>query len=269
MFRITIGGLRRNTRALSLFAVFYVSFGLLLSCNQERLIYQPWTKDFDDCPELLDAERISFEGTRMYFKDNGPWIAVLYHGNAGSACDRALYAQLFEESGYSYVLPEYAGYSNDVVRPTHDVIKNDVRHVIDFLAHEGYSDVVIVGESIGTGAAAYHVSLSPPSRLMLISPFTSLTDIARRRFWFYPVSLLVRNAFDNVRLLADYRGPILVLHGDQDDIIPERLGRKLFVSLPSSEKRMVVVHGAGHNTMFAFPETFTAIRSFLRTELPL
>ena len=264
MMELRIGSFRRNSIALLIFVIFYIAFGLLLAYYQERVVYQPWPQDFNNCPELKDAERITFEGSRMYFKDNGPRIVVLYHGNAGSACDRAFYASLFANSGYSYLLPEYAGYSNDTVSPSHEAIKKDAQHVIDFLANRGFTSVVVVGESIGTGIASYHVSLQPPSRLILISPFTNLIDVARHRFWFYPVSLFVQNAFDDVQLLSAYRGPVLILHGDKDDLIPAKLGQRLFITLESPDKDFVEVKGAGHNTMFDFPETITTITSFIR-----
>lgn len=262
--KLRIGSFRRNSIALLVFVIFYSAFGLFLAYYQERVVYQPWLQDFNNCPELKDVSLITFEGTRMYFKDNGSRIVVLYHGNAGSACDRAFYVSLFANEGYSYLLPEYAGYSSDPVSPTHEAIKKDVQHVIDFLANERFKNVVVVGESIGTGVASYHVSLQPPSKLILISPFTNLIDVAQHRFWFYPVSLFVRNAFDNVHLLSAYRGPVLILHGDKDNLIPERLGQRLFVTLKSPDKSLIVVKGAGHNTMFDFPETITAITSFIR-----
>lgn len=162
------------------------------------------------------------------------------------------------------LLPEYAGYSNDTASSNHKAIKEDVQHVINFLADRHFEGVVVVGESIGTGVASYHVSLQSPSKLILISPFTNLIDVARHRFWFYPVSLFVENAFDTVQLLSAYRGPVLILHGDKDDLIPEKLGQRLFITLKSPDKNFVVVKGAGHNTMFDFPETITTVTSFIR-----
>jgi len=205
---------QRNIIAVSVFVVFYISFGVLLTIHQQKIIYRPFPQDFASCPALTYTEQVTHKGTRMYVHKNNKPTVVLYHGNAGSACDRAFYADLISQTGHGFILIEYAGYSNDPNTPTHDRIKNDVKNVVDYLNEENITEVTILGESIGTGVASYHTSLQPPERLILISPFTDLHDIARERFWFYPTSLLVENAFDNEGNLENYTGKTLFIHGD-------------------------------------------------------
>lgn len=262
--RFFFGNTKSNVIALGIFLFFYIVFGLVVTRSQERMIYLPGAQNFSECPALRNAEQISFEGTRLYFRNNGPMVGVMYHGNASSACDNAFMAQLLDEAGYSYVLPEYTGYSNDSSTPSHAAIKQDVRHVIDFLSTRHFEHAIVIGQSIGTGVATYHASIQPPAKLILISPFSNLTDVARARFWYYPVALMVDNAFDNVDLLSQYRGSLLVLHGDKDSTIPESLGEKLFSTVSGTDKRMVIIHGAGHNDMFEFSETYIAIKQLLR-----
>jgi len=262
----TLGMQTRNIVALGLFGIFYVVFGVYLTLNQARVVYYPNNQDFYDCPALREASMVVASGTRLYTNVlAGQPTAVLYHGNAGSACDRAVYARLFTAAGYGYVLVEYAGYSNDPLPPSHARIKQDVRHVIDWLAEQGItaSDTVVVGESIGTGVAAYHTQLAPPASLVLIAPFTSLVAVARTRFWFYPTTIMVDNAFDNVTALKGYAGRTLIIHGEQDNIIPYALGQQLFDSL-ESEKTFQTITGAGHNDLFLHTKTYTAISEFLK-----
>lgn len=242
----------------------YFVYGAYLVFRQERIIYQPTPQNFSVCSGLARAEKITHQGTRMYFKDNGPRVAVLYHGNYGSACDRAFYAGIFEEAGYSYLLPEYAGYSSDTVSPTHMLLKKDVEHTVDFLRTKKFSEVVVVGESIGDSFAAYHASLLPPQKLLLISSFKDLAAIARAHFWYYPTSLLVKNPFDNVASLEKFSGEVRLIHGDKDDIIPLALGQEFFKDIATTRKEMMIIKDAGHNDLFAFPETFQAIGGFLK-----
>lgn len=254
----------RNLIALGVFAVFYVTFGAYLTMNQEQVVYQPSAQDFDTCPTLATAERVNHRGTRMYLSGTDRPLAILYHGNAGSACDRAFYAQTFLAMGYDFLLVEYAGYSNDPLPPSHDRIKADVEHVIDFLSERTPPSVTLIGESIGTGVAAYHAALAPPERILLIAPFTDLHDLARDRFWFYPTNWLVVNAFDTVENLSDFRGPITIIHGTEDRIIPFHHGRRLRDSLRTTVT-LTPIEGAGHNDLFLFPETFQALEEFLTT----
>jgi len=253
---------KRNTRALSIFAIFYISFGIFITVYQEKVIYHPNEQSFENCPALVSAKKITHQDTRMYVSNTDRPTIVLYHGNAGSACDRDLYTNIFTQADHGYILVEYAGYSNDSRTPSHDLMKQDVKNVISYLEQENISDVTVVGESIGTGAASYHTSLSVPKKLILISPFTNLKDIAKDRFWFYPTKLLVDNAFDNREALQEYTGKTLIIHGNEDDVIPYELGNKLFESI-SSKKDFITIEGAGHNNLFTHQETYAAIHDFL------
>jgi hypothetical protein len=253
---------RRNIVALVMFIVFYISFGMFLTFNQEKIIYQPSAQDFAACLNFIKAEKITHQGTRMYVSATTGPMVVLYHGNAGSACDRGVYAAQFTQAGYGYIIVEYAGFGNDTKRPSHELIKQDVKNVISYLESIKMEKLVVVGESIGTGFASHHASLAPPEKLLLISPFTNLSDIAKERFWFYPTSLLVDNALDNVEALKNYRGKVVIIHGTKDSIIPYQLGQGLFTSIPT-EKEFISIVGASHNDLFTLEQTYTAMQEFL------
>lgn len=253
---------KRDVIAISFFAFFYLTVGVLLTVFQDKVIYQPGIQDFATCFNFSDAEKVTYNGTRMYIQNPDKPLVVLYHGNAGSACDRKIYADIFTKAGYGYVVVEYTGYSNDPRIPSHETIKADVKNVVDYLASQHLTDITVVGESIGTAIASYHTSLSAPKKLLLISPMSSLADVASDRFWFYPTNLLVDNAFDSVTLLQPYQNPVTIIHGNSDSVIPYKLGEKLFVSL-STQKEFVTIQGGDHNDLFNYSETYDAINSFL------
>jgi pimeloyl-ACP methyl ester carboxylesterase len=252
----------RNTRALVFFLFFYITFGIYLTINQERVIYQPSAQDFNNCPALATTEKVNHNGTRMYVSGTALPVVVLYHGNAGSACHRSFFGQIFNEAGYDFIIVEYTGYSNDPIAPSHQRTKEDVRNVIDFLAERGVSDVSLIGESLGTGVASYHASLSPPEKILLLSAFTDLTDMARERFWFYPTSLMVDNTFDNQQALRTYNGHVTILHGEKDTLTPLKLSQELYSSI-TTDKEFIVVTGAGHNNLLLYDVTIEEIRRFL------
>lgn len=253
---------KRDQIALSIFAIFYVGFGFFLYINQERIIYRPFPQDFARCPNFAATERVTTNGTRMYVSETNEPVVVLYHGNAGSACDRSFYANLFAQAGYGFAIVEYAGYSNDIRQTTHDLIKADVRNVITYFENEGRVIAGVVGESIGTGPATYHATIAPPAQLLLITPFTDLTALAQDRFWFYPAGWLVDNAFDNVANLEQYEGRVGIIHGTDDGVIPYRLGQELYETI-NSEKTLFRIEGADHNDLFSYTETTAALLSFL------
>ncbi len=119
--------------AIGIFVVFYVVFGVYLTINQENIIYQPWSQDFDSCIGFKDAQKVTHNGTRMYVRSGERGVVVLYHGNAGSACHRDFYAEQFIKAGYGYIVVEYAGYSNDTRKTTHKLVKQDVVNVVSYI----------------------------------------------------------------------------------------------------------------------------------------
>lgn len=243
--------------------LFYVGFGVFIVYRQESIIYHPWEQDFESCPAFSGAEKVERNGTRMYVSEGEKGTVVLYHGNAGSACDRAYYADTISMAKYGYVIVEYAGYSNDPRQTTHELVKQDVRNVIDYLSERGLSDPVLIGESIGTGPASYHASLQQPRNMLLIAPFTSLADLAQEMFWYYPARRMTDNAFDNEENLRAYEGDITIMHGDADEIIDQKWGRQLFESVPSPRKKFISVPGYGHNDLFDSPQSYRTMEEFL------
>ena len=255
---------KRNQRALGIMITFYVLFGSYLTWQQEKIVYRPFPQEFATCENFNAATKVTHNGTRMYADlTEGQPTAVLYHGNAGSACDRNIYADIFTRAGLGYLIVEYAGYSNDPRTPSHDLVKQDVEHVVSYLREQNLTPIIVVGESIGTGAAAYHTALETPDKLLLISPFTDLKAVARGRFWLYPTNLLVDNAFNNVLALQHYPGPTLIIHGTADTIIPYRLGAELYQSLPG-EKELLSINGASHNDLFLYPDMYQGMHDFLQ-----
>lgn len=247
-----------------LFAIFYIGFGIGIATFQEKIIYRPFAQDFDNCPALDTAGKIRFGATRAYYKEGGEKLAVLYHGNAGSACDRDYWAMIFERNGYSYLIVEYEGYANDKKTPSHEGIKGNVRDVIAFIGSRQFKEILVAGESIGSGPASFHASLLPPQKLLLLSAFSDLRDLARSIYWYYPSSLLVDNAFDNVTVLKNFSGSVRMIHGENDTIIPQKFGRILFEAIDSKDKEFVSVAGAHHNDMFMYEDTTIALNTFLQ-----
>jgi uncharacterized protein len=134
------------------FVAFYLLFGVLLTIFQERVVYHPNAQSFEVCDELAHAQKVTVSGTRMYVKEGEKGMVVIYHGNAGSACDRAFLGTFVSGLGYGYIIPEYAGYSDDTRdRPSHAAVKQDVAHVVSY-TNEKYKGrvVLVLGESIGT-----------------------------------------------------------------------------------------------------------------------
>ena len=241
----------------------YIGFGFYLYLFQNKILYYPDKQDFELCQSLKDSQKINFKGTRFYYKNNSDKVIVFYHGNAGSACDRSFLGDEFQYLGYSYIIVEYAGYSNDSRKPGKDLLMQDVRNINDFLKTINYSDLVLMGNSIGSYLASYHSSIADYNKLVLISSFDNILDIARDKFPFYPMSLMLKENYNNGELLAGADN-VLFIHGGKDTIIPIKYSKDLYKKIKTKNKNFVEIKAAGHNDLYSNVETFEALRDFLQ-----
>lgn len=203
----------------------------------------------------LDIE--TEDGERLH----GWWVAapppsagavLLCHGNAGNVGDRVLHAELLSAAGFDVLLFDYRGYGRSSGRPSEEGTYRDARAARLALLRQPEADrarVFYLGESLG-GAVALALALeSPPRGLILQSTFTSVREMSRLHHPFIPPAL-VPDAYPSRRRIAELRAPLLVLHGECDDIIPLSHGQALFDAAPEP-KRMRVFPGVGHNDLVA------------------
>lgn len=256
--------------ALSQFLVIavlvYIGLGLFFLLNEKRYVYYPnfpKSRDFGDCPELSRATSVSYKGARFYHQYLSNKVAIMYHGNAGNACDRAVFGDLFAKAGYSYVLLEYPGYGNDPSGgPSKKRILESVAVIQGFLKEKNYQEVVVVGESLGVGVASYHASTDNVDSLIFISPYYELADMAGWIGAIYPVRLLMKENYTPGLWLKDVKAPMLFVYASNDEIIPAWSAEKLYNSV-FGEKKKVEIKEATHNSMYNQSEFFESIEEFL------
>lgn len=247
---------------IALFA--YVAFGVLLAARQDALLLFPDRTPIEECEAFADLEIIDVGGTRGYYAALGTSspLAVVYHGNAGRACDRAYYRPALASAGYAALFVEYAGYAGDMKTPSVSALLRDAERVHAWVAARRPSALAILGESIGSGPASYHAALAAPEKLVLVAPFDTLAHAAREHYPLYPVSLLLKTDMDNAAWAASARAT-LIIHGTADEIIPYRRARALFDALPDGRKTILPLAGLDHNSVFGNGRALLAIRTFL------
>lgn len=255
---------------LVVFLIFYIGFFAYLIFNQDKIIYHPPNKNFYFCDQFpAKTKMIEYKNTRMYYRynENSDKVVVFYHGNGNVVCDLGFLANSFEVSGVSYIFTEYDGYGGDGKIPSSDQIKNNVQDVIDFVNEKNYKQVYIVGQSVGTGVASYHASKSSPDKLLLISPLDSISEVAKKRFFFYPDFLIdnfIDNSFDSIENLLNYKNKIVIFHGNKDIVIPLERGQNLFENLKTEDKKMIIIDGFGHNDILNNSEVIDKIKEFVK-----
>ncbi len=173
---------------------------------------------------------------------------LLCHGNAGNVGDRVLHAAVLTAAGFDVLLFDYRGYGHSSGTPSEQGTYRDARAALSCLLGQPDVDcarVLYLGESLG-GAVALELALAhPPAGLVLLSAFTSVREMGRLHYGMIPTAL-VPDAYPSLRLIADLRAPLLVLHGEDDMIVPVEQGRALFDAAPDP-KRLRILPGVGHN----------------------
>ena len=191
---------------------------------------------------------------------------VVFHGNAGSALGRLHYLAALEPLGFRVILAEYPGYGARPGQPGEQALVSDARALVELAARDSSGPLYVWGESLGCGVAtavAADPSL-PVDGLALITPFTNLPDLAQSVYWYFPAKWIVRDRYDSVANLRDFRKPVAVLVAGSDEIIPFEQAEELYDSL-AAPKRLWVFAGAGHNTWPASPQQawWSEVASFL------
>ena len=175
---------------------------------------------------------------------------LLCHGNAGNIGDRVLHAELLTAAGFDVLLFDYRGYGRSSGRPSEEGTYRDARAALGCLLEQPGVDrarVIYLGESLG-GAVAVELALErPPAGLVLLSAFAGVRELGRLHYPFVP-SALVPDAYPALRRIRELHTPLLVLHGDRDEIVPLSQGRALFEAAPGP-KRIHVFPGLGHNDL--------------------
>lgn len=176
--------------------------------------------------------------------------AVYFHGNAESAAENADTASLLAAAGLDVLVAEYRGYGGCEGSPSEEGLVADGRAALAAAARElsrPEGELILVGRSLGTGVVARLAGEGRGAAVALISPFTSIYEMACRGFPRPLVWLAVHDRFDSLAHLAACRRPLLVLHGTRDQMIPFAMGEEL---ARTHGARLVPLPGADHNDVF-------------------
>jgi fermentation-respiration switch protein FrsA (DUF1100 family) len=240
-------------------AIILCLLGGLALLFETRFIYFP-SRVHDVTPADLglafeDVRLTSEDGVRLhgwYLPVPQPrWVVLVSHGNAGNIShrlDRALLLQARLRA--SVLLYDYRGYGSSEGSPEETGTYRDAQAAYRYLTEKRVpsQQVVLFGESLGSAVCLELALERPAAALVLEAPFTSVADLARTTI-FAPLAPFVRTRYDNLAKVRKLRMPLLVLHGDRDEVVPFAQGRRLFEAAPEP-KRFFAVPGAGHNDTF-------------------
>lgn len=196
---------------------------------------------------------------------------IYFHGNGGNLSGVGWIAGHFTARGFDVMLFDYRGYGRSEGAAIDERgIFADADAAYDYAVRErgvAPARLVLYGQSLGTTAVADVASRKPCGAVILESGLSSASDMAGVVLPWLPRAFhrLARNRFESARKLAGVKCPILVAHGDMDEVIPIEQGRALYAAA-REPKRLIIVNGAGHNNLVAIggENYLDAVAKFIR-----
>ena len=213
-----------------------------------------------------DVDFVAEDGVRLHgwlVRGRLPTTVLWCHGNAGNISHRVAKLQLFaRELGVGVFLFDYRGFGRSEGAPTEAGLVRDTAAARQAMIREGAdpSRLVYFGESLGAAPAIDLALAAPPLALVLEAPFTSIAAMAHQVL--PGAGVLMKTRWDSLSKIPRVRAPLLVLHGDVDEVIPIAQGRELFAAARTS-KAFVGVKGARHNDVFEAREYWEGWKAFL------
>jgi fermentation-respiration switch protein FrsA (DUF1100 family) len=232
----------------------YVALLLVMLIFQRSLMYFPNPRRLDPAEEGLPAARVieltSADGVRLltWFvpPQPGKLLVLYFQGNAEGLDARVARVGKLVDDGTGLLALNYRGFGGSGGSPTEKGLIADANAAYDFAAKQvPPSRIVAFGESLGTAVAVALAAEREVGGVILDAPFTSTADVGAATYWFAPVRLFMFDQFHSDRRIGKVHAPLLVLHGEQDRVVPIGFGEKLF-ELANEPKRMQRFPRGGH-----------------------
>lgn len=243
----------------------------LVGCNS--LIYPAPQSDDNAVPDdvrvltLMAADGVPARALASAGTDPQAPVIVYFHGNGNVAGDGLGLARYVTQHGPSMLLVEYRGYGASVKAgtPSEEGLYADAEAALAYLRGQGVprERVVLWGYSLGSAVAAEMAVRGHGARLVLQSPFTSIVAVGEARVPWAPVSWVLSDRFDTASKSARIAQPTLVVHGEEDEIVPFEMGKTLAVTIPHAT--FLPVPGMSHSGGKQFRWVLDRIVAFVTT----
>jgi pimeloyl-ACP methyl ester carboxylesterase len=255
---------------MKILAAVVVAVPVTAYLMQDKLIFQP--RPLADAerqaiaarhPDVADIFLQAADGTRLHaWEIRGAKDAplVLYFGGNAEEVSWMLDEIPHQATGASWLLIDYRGYGASAGAPSEQSLKTDALAWYDRFAPAN-SRVFTLGRSLGSGVAVQLAAERPLDGVVLVAPFDSLVEVAKRHYPFLPVQWLLKHRFDSMSLAPRVKAPLLCLVATHDDIVPAAHAERLYEAWAGPKKLTVLT--AGHNSIDGHPDYWPSIRAFL------
>ena len=229
------------TTTILILVFFYILLLITVFFFQRNLLYHPTLDNYiknQSATEPTEIEKIKITTKDnidligwFYNKDLNKFKTILFfHGNAGSLENRTYKLNHFKKLDVNFLIIAWRGFSGNKGKPNEKGLYEDAKSAVRWLEKKGVDkkNIVLYGESLGTGVAIEIAQHKNYAGIILESPFTSMVDMGKKYYPFFPVRLLLIDKFESHKKIINISSPLLVMHGKVDKIVPYKMGRKIY-----------------------------------------
>lgn len=239
----------------------YALICLLLYLAQDRLLYLPTPVVAHPGAHALSIGHGAIN-LRVWELHGAARPALIYFG--GNAEDVGANVADFDAAfpGRAVYLVNYRGYGGSTGRPSEAALTADAEAIYDSLRAR-HDPIAVIGRSLGSGVAVALAARRPLERLILVTPFDSITAVAADHFPWLPVRALLRDRYDSLRRIGEVHSPTLVVVAEHDEVVYRARSDALIAALAPSLRHTVMVAGATHNDVSLHPLYLHSLSAFL------
>ena len=251
------------TALIRILLLSYLGFGAYLYFFQRNFMYFPISE--------IQTDQYQFEHfqsddalLKIWVVNQGRDKAVIYFGGNGENT-------LYNAEDLSQTLPEhtiylvnYRGYGGSSGTPTESGLFQDAINIHEALSLR-HQHISVIGRSLGSGIAVYLASKRPVEKMILVTPFDSITALANKQYPLYPVDLLLKDKYESSLYASQTTTPALLVVAENDRMIPAAHAHKLAEKFPAHQAQLITIPASNHNNISAKAAYWQAIADYLTT----
>ena len=246
---------------ISIFFI-YIIIGLFLFVFQRKILFnisgKPNKPDNYELKDIKELKIQTYDGLNLLAWYSNPKLnmplLVYFHGNSFDIGERAYRIKRYINNGWGVLLLAWRGYSGNLGKPTEKNLYIDGESTINWIIQNlnfNYEDLIVYGESLGCAVAIELGTRYKFKSIILEAPFTSVSDIAQKRYKIYPVKYFILDKFDNYSKINKILSPLLIISGKKDEVVPHSHSDKLFLKA-NNPKKNLFIDEAMHNNLYDF-----------------
>jgi alpha-beta hydrolase superfamily lysophospholipase len=247
---------------IKIVVIIYCLVGIGIYYLQEKFMFHPtaiaantaynFNQPFTEINIPVD-EKTNYNLIQFTTPDSAKGVVLYFHGNMDNVQHYAAAAKDFTSHQYEVWMVDYPGFGKSTGKFTEQGLYQQALQVYK-LARTRFNtnNIIIYGRSLGSGIATQLASIRDCRRLILETPYYSLTSLASRFFWMYPIKQMVRYKIPTNEYLSNVTAPVTIFHGTDDGVIPFTNAHKLAVDLKKGDEFITIEKGS-HNDLRNFP----------------